>query len=1151
MKIKNSSRILAIILAMMMIVPMISIPTFAEIPLYRQDFETGSLTDLIESKNPSVSIKDLGDGQHGKVFYFDMNKGPTDDGNLYLIKDKNSGRHKVTEYTTNEDGTINGKVTVALSGAEPVELMFENAVVETQKLTQNDQGGLANAVQLYTIKLVEDGIDEETWEVKYREEKDQPWNNFVGAIVKCKTANAIQGGGNIATHSYLKNEAVVGTGSTVTYSMDYNVNHDWNITSELHTMRGSFRLVRFDRDGNNLIVKPHGNLVTTDGTEIRIATDSWFTLTIVADYATATIKVYVNGVYAFAAQDQANLAKIQAKVVDGKVNIDANTLQLIQVNRTAGDTDVKKETRFYDGDLMIDNVAIYDGEVLPAVGTTPTYMFSSNFNGEQLAYGFGTGTESISFTEDSNAMKIDLDTYDEETGLDTNNVKAIDKNLTLSDLPAFAPAEGNSTYFFEADYYIPEGAEFAIQGQFARGTANGSTTTLKWIALYKIEATGSAVKFIPFGASPKPEIEEHYNDLPMGEWFTLTHKVDLITGEVRHYVNGVLYSSWHLFQKGTYLENVNIKSGNNGWIIAKPVKLNSSRSTKSTTPGLEEYWSGHEGNYPNGYSGFVMVDNLKVYTDETLLHEKTERVEADKTFWTEDYSNKLVNDHAWNLSGSAPITATYTTDINNDMAVRFNMAPTADELKSVQVLDDFIAGPAGRAYWMTDITDDPTFDPADSMEVNASKLKLTINTWNEPSRKFYIARNGNSAYVYGVDGAPVGEEVADFNTLSLIGTYPIISKDDPNAKFHLETMIGFSNSNKPFTIGQGRYEYEEGAANTYLFSASYYIPAGTRGWMESQIIQGGYHDLYRFNFTTMQLENGGNGTLLANAWNHINTVMTITDVGVYRFDIYLNGVFSHSITHEIGSAIMPGAWSVAKIMNNMSLDPALANAGVFYLDDISVQTVDAAKLQTKDVPVGVISATVDGVKVPLNGYGATKFYASEVVLGEVDLQGAFAGIITTEQKASIRIDEPTGLRFASAINETKLSELKSLGYTVSFGTLIAPKDLVKGQALVHGLMDPLVDVVNVGKYYEFDGDAATKHIVGSIVKIKEGNLDRDFTARGYIKAEKDGHAVYFYSATTYSVSVADQAKATIDAGLITEGDAGYDVVAAFAAKATA
>ncbi len=608
---------MSIFLALLIITPLVGIPVFAVEPLFAQNFESGVLTDFIKTQNPSVSIQNLGeDDTHGNVFYFDMTEGPTDDGNLYLIKDQNSARYQVTEYTVNGDGTVNGKVVIALFGADPIELMFNNAVLETQKLHKDSSGNLVNAVQLYTIKLVETGeVDPDTLEPTVMEEPDQPWDQFVGALVTAKLANAWQGGrGNIATLSQLKHSELVASGSVVTYSMDYYVNHDWNVTGECKVMKqGYWGLVTFSKEGNNLVISPHDNSSYVEGGQVLIATDRWFNLSVVADYATATVWVYVNGNYGFTAQSRSYVDQIQATVVDGKVSLEQDSLHLIQANRMSGEVDL------YDGYIMIDNVAIYDGEVISATAKIPAYTFSANFNGSFSAISFGTGAAVTTFTD--HAMKIDLDTYDETTGEDLEAVKAIDQKLFIRKIPAFEPAEGVEDYYFEADYFIPKGAVFKIQSQLLSVTADQGSFT--WVSIYTIKANGSNVVFECQGeGAATNNTEVYYTELPMGEWFTMTHRINPVSGMIYHYVNGVEYSHWQLCRGGTDLTNVSIGAGTKGWVIAKPNKINSN-ATSSTT-GLTSYFAGHGGeNYPNGYSGYIMIDNLNVYTDSEFFSEKT------------------------------------------------------------------------------------------------------------------------------------------------------------------------------------------------------------------------------------------------------------------------------------------------------------------------------------------------------------------------------------------------------------------------------------------------------------------------------------------------------------------------------------------------
>ncbi len=163
----------------------------------------------------------------------------------------------------------------------------------------------------------------------------------------------------------------------------------------------------------------------------------------------------------------------------------------------------------------------------------------------------------------------------------------------------------------------------------------------------------------------------------------------------------------------------------------------------------------------------------------------------------------------------------------------------------------------------------------------------------------------------------------------------------------------------------------------------------------------------------------------------------------------------------------------------------------------------------------------------------------------------YAGIIKTENNSSIRLTSDPGLRFATAIDTDLLAALledESVA-SVSYGHLIAPTDLLGSVGLVMDCTHPFLNVENtLNAFYEFDDDPATTHFVGSIIEIKEGNMDREFSARGYMAITlTDDTVIYLYSAVTYAISAADEAQRTINANIYSTTSAEYAVLADFAA----
>ena len=152
-----------------------------------------------------------------------------------------------------------------------------------------------------------------------------------------------------------------------------------------------------------------------------------------------------------------------------------------------------------------------------------------------------------------------------------------------------------------------------------------------------------------------------------------------------------------------------------------------------------------------------------------------------------------------------------------------------------------------------------------------------------------------------------------------------------------------------------------------------------------------------------------------------------------------------------------------------------------------------------------------------------------------EIAGETTDVITTDDKASIRLGEVNGIRFYTTIDTAALAELVG-DKKYEVGTLIAPKDIAGDYLTIE---DDHIKVV----YDMTNGLWKGNQVVGSIVNIREtdadgkgtGNLARDFVARAYVLVD----GVYYYSATQSVRNIAGIADAYIN----TSGS-GYDNLAA-------
>ena len=146
----------------------------------------------------------------------------------------------------------------------------------------------------------------------------------------------------------------------------------------------------------------------------------------------------------------------------------------------------------------------------------------------------------------------------------------------------------------------------------------------------------------------------------------------------------------------------------------------------------------------------------------------------------------------------------------------------------------------------------------------------------------------------------------------------------------------------------------------------------------------------------------------------------------------------------------------------------------------------------------------------------------------------------TKETASVRLSSTiSGLRFKTLYTNEYLAYMQKVadarGETMEIGTLIAPADFITNGEFTHAAL-------GAGNYVEvaavqdapFSNVGGVTTFAGSLVNIKESNLDRDFAGRGFIKIGNE----YFYSDTYAVKSVSYVASAAL-LDTVTEEQAGY------------
>lgn len=367
--------------------------------------------------------------------------------------------------------------------------------------------------------------------------------------------------------------------------------------------------------------------------------------------------------------------------------------------------------------------------------------------------------------------------------------------------------------------------------------------------------------------------------------------------------------------------------------------------------------------------------------------------------------------------------------------------------------------------------------------------------------------------------------------------------------------------------------------DTVVLEADYYLTSDAVSKIQSQIYQIGAHidvenspfaypmqanktytwiDLYTINAeagkSTATVTCYGSTdatqsvTIDKGRWNTFSTVISTKD-GSYT--LYINGIAA--IEGRLGKLISgvnynfkevsfsQDQWIAAKIMKGN-----LARQGNLYLDDLMVTELGGEKAKLIMVEAMLSAEVWANGEYYTTVYTNNRFYQSsdiEIRAEIFDLEEQLGNATPLVMEgASIRFTNPAGIRFASKLDVEALDRLydmvgdESEGainlQSVSFGTLIVPTDYLNGKEITFENLDEMgVTYANIegtrGYYYDLDGDGVESHVAGSLVNLKEENIDRLFSGVNYIRIVLPNGIVYnIYSDRSWCTSaqsVADDA----------------------------
>ncbi len=314
---------------------------------------------------------------------------------------------------------------------------------------------------------------------------------------------------------------------------------------------------------------------------------------------------------------------------------------------------------------------------------------------------------------------------------------------------------------------------------------------------------------------------------------------------------------------------------------------------------------------------------------------------------------------------------------------------------------------------------------------------------------------------------------------------------------------------------------------------------------------GHYYNLLHINLNTGELSNSwglnktGAAGMKQNEWNTLKYVLNLKDASA---SVYVNGALYGTVDSITAQYYANNSWQYATNPTNISFaanNIILAKVNKIANSFVKLADAGAAKYANANY-MDIDNICIDSVTLAeLDGNFEPELYA---------------GLLTTEPKASVRVSAPAGIRFATRVDTTKLDALYALLgdglIDIELGTLIVPEDYLEAgtdftfDALDAAGKDYVTVKATYGKYYSFDNDDATTHFVGSLINIKDKNIDRNFVGKGYVKVTFISGLTYVYYADGYVTNVQATAGKVLADGLDTTGwtESSKRILDAFANK---
>lgn len=926
----------------------------------------------------------------------------------YLWKDRNN-KWSFTEYKINADGTLSGTANF---------ITVENAKINTDATTDYVT---VNGTKYYVV---------------------------TGTYAEA------QGGylGNISQPLILKNGGLSSREGKFTFSLDLYLSSTFNtlkgITGRISVVKASggksrLELFAITAQYGYGTFNMHGNSVLVDGGPVDIELGKWNTLTFVVDRTTARVEAYLNGAYAFTAENKASASLSGVAVFPLAVAPDSFELEIARMNNPSE----------LAGYFQADNLQLYHGEPDGDFEQNVTHQnFESVMLGSEPALGiFDLGVSGSAVTNGHGSKAWNIPVTEGNVG---KTPRFYHVKYSYEDFESLVIA---------ADYFIEKDSKGTLENRlkeltaFVGEDAVKTTRLKKGIGLYRFLFEGDGKVTLAFEGAGDTAPDAMLNStlsLSADTWIRTATVLDLAAGTYDLYVNGELaFDNVPFYHEGNRLANLSV--------IANSIILGSVGAGAEVT----------EGN--------VQIDNVSIYPGHEL------RTPAAAQPILDDLEAYADRDGFYLRGIDVPTLARYVSVAGNT-AISLNLSPLRDGSGWALLEEN------GSSVFSYDVEWDPEYD---------NTYVLVPGDYFNAEEEFDVEFDEELGIYYApIDmGTRANPDVRNFYIV-------------PNCV--AESAILGANVGRGISFEHGIYSYAD--TEKVVFSADYLLAEGSVGTVASTL-EGFYYgntetygasliSLWSANAETGQLE-GTEVFLEVGVWNNLTAVLNLR-TGVY--DLYLNGRFVY--TRESGRTDITighdetSQWNIAT---------SVPHASVTGLNDGEI--------------------LVDNVRVDANAPEGPSQY-DESFFDDAAYFNYLSDVLISLATASIRLEAPNGLRFATEIDEALMAEITEKFTVVAMGTLITPLDIAESAGgVTHEALNALegdANYLDIAYEEDFDGAAGLtfsegRHFTASVVNIKEENLARDFVGVAYLTIAIDEETELTFYADGTVCNVSDVAAAAL------------------------